>query len=99
MILRSVAITWTRTVLFNDVKQKCGDNDVDEDDDDCDASTTKTTTTVLEEVDMIQDLGNEDTLFKWRLDIRNFDHNLLAWEEYATLHDTHVVVYMLYHIV
>jgi serine/threonine protein kinase len=32
-------------------------------------------------------LGNEDELFKWRLDVRNFDHNLLSWEEYATLHD------------
>ena len=32
-------------------------------------------------------MGNEDKLFKWRLVVLNFDHNLLSWEEYATLHD------------
>lgn len=34
-------------------------------------------------------LGNEDALFQWRMDVRNFlVTNLVAWEEYATLHDT-----------
>lgn len=33
-------------------------------------------------------LGDEDELFNWRLDIRNFGHNLIAWEEYAVLHNT-----------
>ncbi len=33
-------------------------------------------------------LGNEDELFQWRIDVRNFGHNLIAWEEYATLHSS-----------
>jgi len=33
-------------------------------------------------------LGDEDELFKWRIDIRNYGHNLVAWEEYATLHNS-----------
>lgn len=33
-------------------------------------------------------LGNEDELFRWRIDVRNFGHNLMAWEEYATLHNS-----------
>jgi serine/threonine protein kinase len=62
----SVAITWLRTVLYNDNDVKSNDNDVDNDveSDDGDASTT-TTTTVFEKVDMIQDLRNENTLYKW----------------------------------
>ena len=49
------------------------DGDVDEDGD--------TTTTVT-------GLGDEDDLFNWRIDIRNFGHNLIAWEEYAVLHNS-----------
>ena len=33
-------------------------------------------------------LGDEDELFNWRIDIRNFGHNLIAWEEYAVLHNS-----------
>ena len=33
-------------------------------------------------------LGDESELFKWRIDVRNFGHNLVAWEEYAVLHNT-----------
>lgn len=33
-------------------------------------------------------LDDEDELFNWRIDIRNFGHNLIAWEEYAVLHNT-----------
>ena len=33
-------------------------------------------------------LGDEDNLFRWRMDVRNFGHNLAAWEEYATLHNS-----------
>lgn len=33
-------------------------------------------------------LGDEEQLFRWRIDVRNFGHNLVAWEEYATLHGT-----------
>jgi serine/threonine protein kinase len=76
----SVAITWLRTVLYNDddERRQCDDNDNDLKSYDGDASTG----------DTIQYLRNENTLYKWRLDIHNFDHNLLAWEEYATLHNT-----------
>ena len=37
---------------------------------------------------MTTGLGDEDDLFNWRIDIRNFGHNLIAWEEYAVLHNT-----------
>jgi len=37
---------------------------------------------------MTTGLGDEDELFNWRIDIRNFGHNLIAWEEYAVLHNT-----------
>jgi hypothetical protein len=33
-------------------------------------------------------LGNEDELFQWRIDVRNFGHDLVAWEKYATLHNS-----------
>ena len=33
-------------------------------------------------------LADEDDLFRWRLAVRDFGHDLVAWEEYATLHDT-----------
>ena len=33
-------------------------------------------------------LGDEDELFKWRIDVRNFGHDLISWEEYATLHNS-----------
>ena len=33
-------------------------------------------------------LGVADALFQWRIDIRNHGHNLVAWEEYAVLHNT-----------
>lgn len=32
-------------------------------------------------------LGDEDNLFKWRLAVRDFSHNLVSWEEYAVLHN------------
>lgn len=31
-------------------------------------------------------LADEDDLFKWRIAVRDFGHDLVAWEEYATLH-------------
>jgi len=34
------------------------------------------------------ELASEDELFKWRIDVRNFGHNLVAWEEYATMHNS-----------
>jgi serine/threonine protein kinase len=53
----SVAITWLRTVLYNDndeqQQQQCDDDNNDVESSDGDASTT---TTVLEKVDMVQDL-------------------------------------------
>ncbi|KAL3788893.1 hypothetical protein HJC23_002647 [Cyclotella cryptica] len=33
-------------------------------------------------------LGDEEHLFQWRLAVRDFGHNLVAWEEYAVLHNT-----------
>jgi len=33
-------------------------------------------------------LSDEDDLFKWRLAVRDFGHNLISWEEYATLHNS-----------
>lgn len=33
-------------------------------------------------------LGNEDDLFNWRLAVRDYGHNIVAWEEYATLHNS-----------
>lgn len=32
-------------------------------------------------------LGDEEHLFQWRIAVRDFGHNLVAWEEYAVLHD------------
>lgn len=32
-------------------------------------------------------LADEDDLFRWRIAVRDFGHDLVAWEEYATLHD------------
>lgn len=33
-------------------------------------------------------LGDEESLFQWRLAVRDFSHNLVSWEEYAVLHNT-----------
>ena len=33
-------------------------------------------------------LADEEDLFKWRLAVRDLGHNLVAWEEYATLHNS-----------
>ena len=33
-------------------------------------------------------LGDEEHLFQWRLAVRDFSHNIIAWEEYAVLHNT-----------
>ncbi|KAL7535390.1 hypothetical protein ACHAXR_006459 [Thalassiosira sp. AJA248-18] len=33
-------------------------------------------------------LGDIDDLFKWRLAVRDYGHNLVAWEEYAALHNS-----------
>ena len=38
------------------------------------------------EEDDSRGLGDEDDLFKWRLAVRDYGHNLVSWEEYATLH-------------
>lgn len=73
--LYGAAVTWIRTVLSDEIHFEAGGNDGIDDD------TTKGESTTLE-------LGDEDELFKWRIDIRNFGHNLVAWEEYATLHNS-----------
>lgn len=33
-------------------------------------------------------LRDEEHLFQWRIAVRDFGHNLVAWEEYATLHNS-----------
>lgn len=32
-------------------------------------------------------LADEDHLFQWRIAVRDFGHNLVSWEEWATLHN------------
>ena len=69
------AITWIRTVLSDD-----GHNQGDVVNDEYEYDWTAATKSY--------GLGNEDELFGWRMDVRNFGHDLVAWEEYATLHDS-----------
>lgn len=33
-------------------------------------------------------LADEDHLFQWRIAVRDFGHNLVSWEEWATLHNS-----------
>ncbi len=42
----------------------------------------------LDETEYAYGLGDEDNLFQWRIAVRDFGHNLVSWEEYATLHNT-----------
>lgn len=70
--LYGAAVTWIRTVLSEDRHDE--ERDSGGDDANEDGATLG--------------LGDEDELFKWRIDVRNFGHNLVAWEEYATLHNT-----------
>ncbi|KAL3812013.1 hypothetical protein ACHAXA_001320 [Cyclostephanos tholiformis] len=70
----SAAITWIRMALSDDGHDEELADDEDVNDDDAARSS--------------RGLGNENELFKWRMDVRNFGHDLVAWEEYATLHDS-----------
>jgi len=72
--LYGVAITWLRTVLSEDRY-----DDGEEDNDNNRSG---------EELVASFGLADEEDLFKWRLAVRDFGHNLVAWEEYATLHDS-----------
>ena len=69
------AITWIRTVLSDD---GCNGEDVVDDDDEYEGTAATSS----------YGLWNEDDLFRWRMDVRNFGHDLVAWEEYAALHDS-----------
>lgn len=42
----------------------------------------------LDETEYTYGLGDEENLFQWRIAVRDFGHNLVSWEEYATLHNT-----------
>ena len=42
----------------------------------------------LDETEYAYGLGDEENLFQWRIAVRDFGHNLVSWEEYATLHNT-----------
>lgn len=68
----AAAITWIRTVLSEDGNEENDDENH---------------ITAAEDGNTLG-LGNEDELFQWRIDVRNFGHNLIAWEEYATLHNS-----------
>mmetsp|Transcript_8238 Transcript_8238/g.15398 ORF Transcript_8238/g.15398 Transcript_8238/m.15398 type:complete len:564 (-) Transcript_8238:84-1775(-) len=72
--LYGVAVTWLRTVLSDDAPHNNEEN--------------KDDTASNDDVPNLVGLANEDDLFKWRLAVRDFGHNLIAWEEYATLHNS-----------
>lgn len=67
-----MVITWLRTVLSDDRYEEEEGN----------VSATG------EQSSASFGLADEDNLFKWRISVRDFGHNLVAWEEYATLHDS-----------
>lgn len=43
---------------------------------------------VSEESEYPYGLGDEEHLFQWRIAVRDFGHNLVSWEEWATLHNS-----------
>jgi len=70
----SAAITWVRTILSGDSDNYDGEST------DCKSDDVNKSQATF-------GLGSEEHLFQWRLAVRDFGHNLIAWEEYATSHD------------
>ena len=69
-----VAITWLRTVLSEDARKE------GEEGSGAAAASGDGAASI--------GLADEEDLFQWRLAVRDFGHNLVAWEEYAALHNT-----------
>lgn len=69
------AITWLRTVLSDD-------GEVDGEEGSGDDDNTKDSS----DISINRGLADERNLFEWRISVRDFGHNLVAWEEYAALH-------------
>mmetsp|Transcript_54067 Transcript_54067/g.114828 ORF Transcript_54067/g.114828 Transcript_54067/m.114828 type:complete len:589 (-) Transcript_54067:41-1807(-) len=78
--LYGVAVTWLRTVLSDDIREEVESKEGDGDADDADAASDDSPSR--------RGLADLDDLFKWRIAVRDFGHNLVAWEEYAALHDS-----------
>ena len=73
-----VAITWLQTVLSEDGPGMKEQGNYDKTNVALDANGTQSTF----------GLGDEEQLWQWRVAMRDFGHNLVAWEEYAVLHST-----------